>query len=1436
MRSHRIHSRTARSALRPQSGISTGEIAIRIAAQDACTAPTRAALLGSVCIGVLAMLVPGAAHAVDGTWTGPGAEWTTGANWSSSPTVPDDTASFTNNGAPTAVTISNTAAINTIDFAAAAPAYSFTVQNNATFTVNGTSNGSSFKPDFSVSSGATLAVGNGGTVEIGSLAGGGALQLGTSDSNTLLFIAGSTSTTYSGVISGPGSIELDDAASLRLTGTGSVIGGDLDLCLCSTGSLTIDGGSLTVNGFAQGVAVEGGTLSVINGGTLQVGPTSGFFGDLLVASNMVISGPGSTVTVSAGGFTGIGVFGTGALTISNGGVLNSQGGAEVDSFFGASTADVTGPGSQWNIGGFGLSVGGGTTGGIGRLTIADGGVVNTNVAFIGDNVDGSSFVLVTGTGSRLTATVGLSIGDGGCGCGPLVGTLTIADGGVVEAADTRILAGSTLRLGTGTLGGTLITPTILNDGAIVANFTDSVTLAADISGSGTLSKAGTGKLILSGNSSYSGGTTVTGGTLSMTNGNAVGTGLLTLGGGTTLQLDGTFAVANNIGVAGLAQFDVTAGNTATVNGGIVNALASPAPPGTLEKTGTGTLALTGANTYSGGTLISSGVLQATNNGAVGSGGVTLNGGTFQAGANALNFTNAFALNSAGGMIDTNGFALTISGNITNGAGSGPLIKTGAGTLTLAGLSSYSGATGVNAGTLQAGAANVFAPTSAFTIAGGATLNLNSFNQAIGSLAGAGNVTLGSATLTTGTNNTSTIFSGAISGTGSLTKVGSGTLTLAGASDYSGGTTLAGGTLRLANNQALGTGALTTTGSVVDYANGVSIANPIVINSNTTQLQVTDGAATQAGVISELGGPRPLEKIGAGILVLSAANTYSGPTTVSGGALVVTGSIANSAVSVGSGAFLTGTGTVGATTINAGGTFAPGSGTPGSSMTIAGNLAFQAGALYLVQVNPSSASGANVTAGGSATLAGTVQAAFASGSYVARTYTILSAAGGLGGTTFNTLATNNLPAGFTASLSYTASDVILNLTATLGQQQIGTGGLSINQRNVATSLNTFFNNGGALPPGFVSVFAQTGGNLANALSQLSGETATGGQQAAFQMTNQFLGLMLDPFVDGRNGFAVPGGPALAFAPEREAVPNEVALAYAAVLKAPPVKAPSFEQRWSAWGGAYGGGNRTSGDPAVLGSHDLTASTAGFAGGLDYRVTPDTVVGVALAGGGSSWSLANGLGGGKSDAFQAGLYGASRWGAAYVAAALSYTHHWMSTDRFAFAGEHLTASFNAQSLGARVESGYRFATLFGGLTPYAAVQAQNFRTPSYSETNVNGSGFGLAYNGRTGTDTRSELGARFDRLLALNPSAVLTLRARLAWAHDWVSDPVLAAAFQTLPGASFIVNGATPAKNSALASAGTELRLANGITLLGKFDGEFASHSTTYAGTGTIRYSW
>jgi autotransporter-associated beta strand protein len=672
--------------------------------------------------------------------------------------------------------------------------------------------------------------------------------------------------------------------------------------------------------------------------------------------------------------------------------------------------------------------------------------------------------------------------------------------------------------------------------------------------------------------------------------------------------------------------------------------------------------------------------------------------------------------------------------------------------------------------------------------------------------------------------------------------------------------------------SLSSGAMTA-GSIEGAGTFSLGPNQLTVGSNNLSTEVS-------GVIRGIGGS--LVKIGTGIMTLSGINTYTGPTTVNAGALVVNGSIASSSLTtVNSGAALIGSGTVGSTVVNSGGFLVPGPvGTPGA-MTVAGNLALQSGAFYIVQVNPGAAATTNVS--GTAALAGTVGAIFLPGSYMTHSYTILSAAGGLTGT-FDALRTAGLPAGLAASLSFTGNTAVLNLTAQLvpgptppsgglvpsvpgpsvpGQSVRATPGLpvpsvpglppppdpttaqtteqsaplppfTVNQLNVGRAIDNFFNNGGALPPAFVSLYGLTGSNLTNALDQLSGEAATGAQKVAFQFTDQFLNVMLDPFVDGRSGVGGADHPALGFAPERETMPPEIALAYASVLKAPPLT-PVYEPRWTAWGGAYGGSNRTTGDLAIIGSHDLSARTVGGAAGLDYHFTPDTVVGFALAGGGTNWSLSQGLGGGKSDAFQAGVYGATRSGPAYLAAAFAFTNHWMSTDRTAV-GDRLTASFNAQSYGGRIESGYRFGTPYGGITPYAAIQAQSFHTPGYTETDAIANGFALTFNGRDASDTRSEVGTRFDRVLAVYSTAVLALRGRVAWAHDWVSDPSLLPAFQALPGASFIVNGATPAKNSALASAGAELRLANGVTILAKFDGEFASHSTTYAGTGTVRYTW
>src|SRR5260221_1207813 len=477
----------------------------------------------------------------------------------------------------------------------------------------------------------------------------------------------------------------------------------------------------------------------------------------------------------------------------------------------------------------------------------------------------------------------------------------------------------------------------------------------------------------------------------------------------------------------------------------------------------------------------------------------------------------------------------------------------------------------------------------------------------------------------------------------------------------------------------------------------------MLGAGTLTTGSDNSSTTFSGAISGTGG---LTKIGAGTIVLTGTNPYSGVTAVNGGRLTVNGAIPNSTLTVNGGATLGGIGTIGNAIIN-NGTLSPGNSI--GTITVNGNLVMTAAASYLIEISPTSADRTNV--GGTATLAGSVQAVFAPGSYMPRAYPIVPAAGGRIGT-FNALTTTNLPANFTASLSYTATDVNLNLTAALGALTAlgvpSTCAFNINQCNVAGAINAFFNNGGALPPAFANLFGLTGVNLGNALTLLSGEAATGAQQAAFQLTNQFLGIMLDPFVDGRNSIAGAGGPALGFAPEREELPDDIALAYAKLLKAPP-KPASFEQRWSVWGAGYGGGNRTSGDPAVVCRYDHSSRTAGGAAGLDYHLSRDSVVGVALAGGRTDWKLAQGLGGGKSDAVQAGVYGTTRCGAAYVAAALAFTNHWMSTDRFAFAGDHLSASFNAQSFGGRVESGYRFATVYGGLTPYAPVQGQDLRTP-------------------------------------------------------------------------------------------------------------------------------
>ena len=388
-----------------------------------------------------------------------------------------------------------------------------------------------------------------------------------------------------------------------------------------------------------------------------------------------------------------------------------------------------------------------------------------------------------------------------------------------------------------------------------------------------------------------------------------------------------------------------------------------------------------------------------------------------------------------------------------------------------------------------------------------------------------------------------------------------------------------------------------------------------------------------------------------------------------------------------------------------------------------------------------------------------------------------------------------------------------------------------QRATANAMDSFVANGGVLPLGFLNLFNLSPADLANTLTQLQGETGTGVAQAGTQAMNSFLSLVTNPFADNRG--LVPENP-----------PARPPLYYKAPVYKALNQAVADPRRWSVWAAAYGGQSNLSGN-ASAGSHDLTARAYGVATGLDYRVTPYTVVGFALGGGSTNYGLPDGLGGGHSDMFQSAIYSLTRVDAAYVSAALAYGWHQVSTDRVVtVAGiDHLTAGFSANNIGGRIEGGYRFAIpgvldLTGfGLTPYAAFQMQAFRAPSYSETAVSGSSiFALSYDAHTTTVIRTELGAWFDRPFAVADGAILSLRSRAAWAHDNWSDLRYTPSFLSLPGSSWTETGAPPARDLLLASAVAEVNYRNGISIAGKFDAEFSPHSQTYIGTARVRYTW
>ena len=493
----------------------------------------------------------------------------------------------------------------------------------------------------------------------------------------------------------------------------------------------------------------------------------------------------------------------------------------------------------------------------------------------------------------------------------LVGPVTLVSGTITGT--TGFLGAPSFDVRSGTVSA------ILHDGAVP----------------GTLTKTTGGTVTLSRNNSYTGTTTVNAGTLAYgANDVLADSDAVTVSGG-TLDIG---AFSDTVGAVTLTSGSIT-GTTGILTGasygvqsGSIGAILAGA--GAMTKSTTGTVTLSGTNTYSGLTSITGGILNIQNSSALGStaAGTSVSAGTLQIqgglsiGAEPLTLAGTGAAGTTGALENLSGVnsyagAITVS-SATIGSAAGTLTLTGAindstlltlggagainlnnvisgagglaangGTDTLGALNSFSGGTTVNSGSLVYGIDDSLNDTGAVTVSGG-TLNLGAFADTVGA------VTLTSGTIagTTGilTGSSYDVRNGSISailaGTGALTKTTAGTVTLTKSNTYSGGTNVSAGTLAFgANNVLLDSGALNMSGGIFsigafsDTVGAVTLASGSITGSSGVLTGASYGV--QSGSISAiLGGAGALTKSTGGTVTLSAVNTYSGGTNVNAGTL------------------------------------------------------------------------------------------------------------------------------------------------------------------------------------------------------------------------------------------------------------------------------------------------------------------------------------------------------------------------------------------------------------------------------------------------------------------------------------------------------------------------------------------------------------------------
>ncbi len=1029
--------------------------------------------------------------------------------------------------------------------------------------------------------------------------------------------------------------------------------------------------------------------------------------------------PGGSTNWTVGAPLSVGNSGTGSLTIAGGGTVTSTGTSIIGTGSAASgTVTVTGTNSRWSNDAE-IVVG---FQGSGTLTVAAGGVATATTGYIGYSTFTGGAATVTGANSRLELSGELLLGfQSG-------GTLTIDAGGTVTSTITRI--GSTLS-GDGTLN-----------------------LNGAVGGRGMLE---TGQ-ILKGN----------------------GTGRMSFNGGglRATSSQPTFVSGFN---PGDLQIQV-GGAFIDSNGHDIGISAGFSGSGGLTKQGVGTLTLTGANSYTGGTTIDAGVLQV----GAGSNSGSILGDVVNNGQLAFNRSNA----------------VTFGGTIS---GSGSVAQRGTSTLTLTGTNTYTGGTTIAAGALSISAdANLGGSAGNLQLDGGALRVTGTALTQLGRTIAFGSNGGGFDIVDAG--NIFTVTE-SFSGTGALSKAGAGTLLLTGTHSYSGGTTISGGVLQIGDGGASG-----------------SIAGDVV--NNALLVFNRSGAMTFGDTISGTGS---VIKRGAGALTLTDTNTYTGATSVISGTLIVNGSIASSSVvTVAAGATLGGSGTVPTTVIN-GGTLSPGN-SPGT-LTVNGNLTLNPGSTYVAEVQGAVADRVAVT--GTAALAGTLRIVPLGGAYTFNSpYTLLSAAGGLGGSSFSPVdMTGSFGDGVTTGVNYTANEVrltlapkplapIVNPTPQLGVTA------PANAYAIASAIDGAVANGGD-PSSLFGIYNLPSAAIPAAVNSLSGEIHTAAPALAEVASDQFLRAMLDPWAAGRLGDIGGSGPGAA--------------SFSGLVRKgadqPAGQARLDAPAHSVWGSGYGSYGRTDGNAAV-GSGRRRIDDAHLATGVDLRLRPGTIAGFAVSVGSARASLPGLLGKIDADVFQAGLYGVSQLGPVRLGAAASYARLDNEVSRGIPAlGSSLSSSYDTTAWSGRLQASATVLNWNGfGLSPLAALQATRAQSPAVRESNWSGATAGaLALGRRDDVTSRSELGLQLDADTMLG-SVPVTGYVRAAWAHYFQRDADLTASLAGLPGAAFTATGAEADRNSALVAAGLSARLSERITLGLNLDGEIAAGSNRLGGSAQLKVSF